>query len=153
MGETRSLQKGRYVMAIAFPSVEWVEEYKKQINLSEGYKKAGATWTAGAVALVTLAKPEIGLNEDFGIWLDLHQGVCREAKVVTAEEAQKAPFCITGDYARWKQVIKKELEPVKGMMQGKLKLKGDLPTIVRYVKASQELVECSTRIETKFLDE
>lgn len=140
-------------MALTFPSIEWVEEYKKQINLSEGYKKAGATWTAGAVALVTLAKPEIGINEDVGIWLDLHQGVCKEATIVTAEEAQKAPFCITGDYVRWKQVIKKELEPVKGMMQGKLKLKGDLPTIVRYVKASQELVECSTRVETKFLDE
>jgi putative sterol carrier protein len=140
-------------MALAFPSVEWVEEYKKQINLSEGYKKAAATWTAGVVALVTSAKPEIGLNEDVGIWLDLHQGVCREAKIVTSEEAQKAPFCITADYARWKQVIKKELEPVKGMMQAKLKLKGDLPTIVRYVKAAQELVECTTRIETKFLDE
>jgi putative sterol carrier protein len=130
-----------------------MEEYKKQINSSEGYKKAGATWTAGVVALVISAKPEIGINEDFGMWLDLHQGVCREAKKVGLEEAQKAPFCIIGDYTRWKQVIKKELEPVKGMMQGKLKLKGDLPTIVRYVKASQELVECTTRIETKFLDE
>ncbi|MEW6376800.1 MAG: SCP2 sterol-binding domain-containing protein [Thermodesulfobacteriota bacterium] len=140
-------------MALTFPSVEWIEEYKKQINLSEGYKKAGATWTAGVVALVISAKPEIGINEDFGMWLDLHQGVCREAKKVSLEEAQKAPFCIIGDYTRWKQVIKKELEPVKGMMQGKLKLKGDLPTIVRYVKASQELVECTTRIETKFLDE
>lgn len=140
-------------MALTFPSPEWVEEFKRQINLSQGYKEAGSTWTAGPVALVTLAKPEVGLHEDIGIWLDLHQGVCRDAKIVSGEEAQKAPFCITGDYARWKQVIKKELEPVKGMMQGKLKLKGDLPTIVRYVKASQELVECSTRIETKFLDE
>ena len=140
-------------MALIFPSAEWVEEFKRQINSSEGYKKAGATWTAGVVALVISAKPEIGINEDFGMWLDLHQGVCREAKKVGLEEAQKAPFCIIGDYTRWKQVIKKELEPVKGMMQGKLKLKGDLPTIVRYVKASQELVECTTRIETKFLDE
>jgi putative sterol carrier protein len=140
-------------MAISFPSIEWVEEFKKQINSSEGYKKAGATWTAGPVALVISAKPEIGLNEDFAMVLDLHQGVCRDAKRVSLEEAQKAPFCITSDYARWKQVIKKELEPVKGMMQGKLKLKGDLPTIVRYVKASQELVECTTRVETKFLDE
>ena len=140
-------------MALTFPSEEWMEEYKKQINLSEGYKKAAATWTAGAVALVISAKPEIGMNEDFGMWLDLHQGVCREAKKVGLEEAQKAPFCIIADYARWKQVIKKELEPVKGMMQGKLKLKGDLPTIVRFVKASQELVECTTRIETQFLDE
>jgi putative sterol carrier protein len=140
-------------MVLTFPSEEWVQEYKKQINLSEGYKKAAATWTAGVVALVISAKPEIGLSEDFGMWLDLHQGVCREAKRVSLAEAQKAPFCIIGDYARWKQVIKKELEPVKGMMQGKLKLKGDLPTIVRFVKASQELVECTTKIETKFLDE
>jgi putative sterol carrier protein len=140
-------------MPSSFPSTEWVEEFKRQINLSEGYKKAGATWIAGPVALIILAKPEVGLSKDFGIWLDLHQGVCRDAKSVSPEEAQKAPFCITGDYARWKQVIKKELEPVKGMMQGKLRLKGDLPTIVRYVKASQELVECTTKIETKFLDE
>jgi len=140
-------------MVLTFPSAEWVEEFKRQINSSEGYKKAGATWTAGVVALVISAKPEIGINEDFGMWLDLHQGVCREAKKVGLEEAQKAPFCIIADYTRWKQVIKKELEPVKGMMQGKLKLKGDLPTIVRYIKASQELVECTTRIETKFLDE
>jgi putative sterol carrier protein len=140
-------------MALTFPSVEWIEEFKKQINSSEGYKKAGATWTAGVVALVISAKPEIGINEDFGMWLDLHQGVCREAKKVGLEEAQKAPFCIIGDYTRWKQVIKKELEPVKGMMQGKLKLKGDLPMVVRYIKASQELVECTTRIETKFVDE
>jgi hypothetical protein len=43
----------------------------------------------------------------------------------------------------------KELDPIKGMM---LKLKGDLPTIVRSVRASQELGECSTRVETRFLD-
>jgi hypothetical protein len=84
-------------MALTFPSVEWMEEYKRQINSSEGYKKAGATWTAGVVALVISAKPEIGINEDFGMWLDLHQGVCREAKKVGLEEAQKAPFCIIGD--------------------------------------------------------
>jgi len=140
-------------MALSFPSVGWIEGYKKQINSSEEYKKAAASWTAGPVALVVLAKPEIGLNEDWGIWLDLHQGVCWEAKRVSVEEAHQARFCITGDYARWKQVIKKELGPVKGMMQGKLKLKGNLPTIVRYVKAAQELVACSTKIETKFLDE
>ena len=50
-------------MALTFPSEEWVEEYKKQINLSEGYKKAAATWTAGVVALVISAKPEIGLKK------------------------------------------------------------------------------------------
>jgi len=62
-------------MTLSFPSAEWVEEFKKQINSSEGYKKAAATWTAGVVALIISAKPEIGIQEDAGIWLDLHQGV------------------------------------------------------------------------------
>jgi putative sterol carrier protein len=140
-------------MAHVFPSAEWVAAFGEAINQSPGYRQAGATWTHGAVAMVTKANPAIGLEKDFGIWLDLHQGVCREARACGAEEAATAPFCITGDYARWKQVIRKELDPIKGMMQGKLRLKGDLPTIVRFVKASQELVECSTRVPTKFLDE
>jgi putative sterol carrier protein len=140
-------------MAYVFPSAEWIASFREEINTSTGYKQAGATWTQGPVALVCKANPDIGLGADFGIWLDLHQGVCREAHACGPEDAAQAPFCITGDYARWKQVIRKELDPIKGMMQGKLRLKGDLPTIVRFVKASQELVECSTRVPTKFLDE
>ena len=38
-------------------------------------------------------------------------------------------------------------------MQGKLKLKGDLPTIVRAVKASAELVNSGGLIDTQYLDE
>ena len=50
-------------------------------------------------------------------------------------------------------MIKRELDPVKGMMQGKLKLKGDLPTIVRYVKAANELVNIAGTVPTEFVDE
>ena len=50
-------------------------------------------------------------------------------------------------------MIRKELDPVKGMMQGKLKLKGDLPTIIRYVKAANELVNLAQTVPTEFVDE
>jgi len=105
------------------------------------------------VALICKAKPGTAMTEDAGIWLDLHKGVCREARLVTAVEALKAPFCITGDLDRWKQVIRKELDPIKGMLQGKLRLKGDLPTIVRYVDASKALVESAGMVPTAFPDE
>jgi len=141
------------IMSFKFPTPEWIEAYEKTINSSQAYKEAGAKWTAGVVSLICHAKPEIGIPEDVGIWLDLEKGVCREAKFVPAEEARTAPFCISGDYDRWKQVIKKELDPIKGMMQGKLKLKGSLPTIVRYVKASKELVNCAGLVPTIFPDE
>ncbi len=136
-----------------FPSEEWVAAYKEAINSNPNYKTAAANWDKGAVALICKAEPKYGINEDIGIWLDLHKGVCRDARLVSAEEALKAPFCITGEYKRWKQVIKKQLDPIKGMMQGKLKLKGNLPTIVRFVKASKELVESASKVDTQFPDE
>jgi hypothetical protein len=39
------------------------------------------------------------------------------------------------------------------MMQGKLKLKGDLPYVVRHVKASNELVNLAGTVPTEFVDE
>ncbi len=140
-------------MAHPFPSPEWANEFKRALDNSPGYKTAGATWTHGPVALVVKADPALGLADDVGLWLDLDRGVCREAKVVTRAEADKAPFCISGDYTRWKAVIRKELDPIKAMMQKKLELKGQMTTIVKYVNASKELVECATRVPTAFLDE
>jgi putative sterol carrier protein len=46
-----------------------------------------------------------------------------------------------------------DLDPIKGMMQGKLRVRGDLPKIVRYVKAADELVRLTGLVETKFRDE
>jgi putative sterol carrier protein len=139
-------------MGIAFFSDEWIRAFKEAVNGNSAYKTAAAEWTHGVVALICKAQPP-AFPGDAGIWLDLERGVCRDAKLVTAEEAMKAPFCITGEYARWKQVLKKELDPIKGMMQGKLKLKGDLPTIVREVKSAQELVNSGGMIDTRFADE
>jgi putative sterol carrier protein len=141
-------------MALDFPSTEWVAAYKDAINSNEAYKTAGKDWTYGVVAMIVKADPNLRIAEDTGLWLDVHQGACRDCKLVSASEAQNAAFVIVADYARWKQVIKKELDPIKGMMQGKLKLtKGHMPTIVKYVQASKELVESTARVPTKFRDE
>jgi putative sterol carrier protein len=60
---------------------------------------------------------------------------------------------IRAPYSRWKDVVRGDLDPVKGMMQGKLKLRGDLAMIVRYVRAANELVNLTTQVPTEFLDE
>jgi putative sterol carrier protein len=135
-----------------FPSEDWLNEYVLRINASPEYKEASATWE-GDVAFVFEAEPDKGVPEDIWAWLDLWHGECRQGKLVAADEGEKAKFIIRAPYSRWKEVIRKELDPVKGMMQGKLKLKGDLPTIVRYVKASNELVNLAGSVPTEFVDE
>lgn len=140
-------------MNVAFPSPEWVSAYGAAINASDAYRAASLEWTHGAVALVVNPQPEIGIKEPVGIWLDLDRGTCREARIVSVGEAERAPFVIAGDYAHWKRVIRKELGPIAGIMQRKLSLKGSLPIVVRFVKSAEQLVEAATKVPTKFLDE
>jgi putative sterol carrier protein len=136
-----------------FPSPAWVAAYGAAINTSEEYRTASTEWTHGSVALVMPAPPAIGLPEDLGIWLDLERGVCRGARLVTRPEAQQAPFVLTAEYRYWKQIIKKELGPIAGIMQRKVALVGSLPIVVRFIKSAEALVDAATRVPTRFLDE
>lgn len=141
-------------MALDFPSAEWCAAYKNAINENAGYKQAAKDWTHGVVAMVVKADPALKIDHDTAMWLDVHQGTCRDCRIVGSEEAQKADFMLVADYAKWKSVIRGELDPTKGMMQGKLKLtKGHMPTMVKFVNASKELVVSTQKVPTKFRDE
>jgi putative sterol carrier protein len=133
-------------------SPEFAEAFKDEINKSSVYKQAGKGWK-WTVGLVVEAEPDRKFPEAKGVYMDLYDGEARDIRMVTADEAGTCDFVISAPYSRWKQVMQRELDPTKGMMQGKLKLKGDLPTIVRYTRASQEMTECTTRIAVEFPDE
>lgn len=130
---------------------EWIESYKQQVRGSPSYKKAAAAWE-GDMTLVVQADGA-AFPQDCYIYMDLWHGEARDIRLVDAEEGTRAKFVITGGYPRWKQVVKGELEPIKGMMQGKLKLRGNLAYVVRFVGAAKELVSCTTKVPTRFPDE
>jgi putative sterol carrier protein len=133
-------------------SPEWAQAFKEEINKSEAYRKAGFGWQ-WTVGLVVEAEPDRNFPESRGVVMDLFEGEARDIRVGTASEAQACDFVITAPYSRWKQVATKELDATRGMLQGKLKLKGNLPTVVRYTKASQEMTECTTRVPVNWPDE
>ena len=70
-----------------------------------------------------------------------------------AGTGKRAAYVLSAPYTRWKDILLGELDPIKGMMQGKLKVRGDLPTIVRYVRAANELVRLTGEVDTVFPDE
>ena len=136
-----------------WPSEEWNDEYVKAINASPEYREAAHDWE-GVVVYRFEAEPDRGLAEDVYGWYDLWHGECREGKQVGAEEAERADYVISAPYSTWKQIVKKELDPMKALMQGKLKMKGDLARAVRYTKATLILNDIAANIpDTEFLDE
>jgi putative sterol carrier protein len=135
-----------------FPSDEWLEAYRERINRSTEYRAAAGSWE-GDIAFLFEAEPDRNVPVDLWAWLDLWHGECRRAHMIGRQEARGAAYVIAAPYSRWKDVLAGELDPIKGMMQGKLKLEGDLPTIIRYVRAANELVLLTTTVPTEFLDE
>src|ERR1700753_2109629 len=75
-----------------FPSDAWVAAYKDAINQNPEYAKAGKDWTHGVVAMVVKAEPSLGIPDDQAMWLDVHEGKCRDCKLMPAKDAEeKAP--------------------------------------------------------------
>jgi len=142
-------------MAHKFPSEDWTSAYKDAVNNNAEYAKAGKDWTFGAVAFVVSKDPTKGLDDDMGMLLDVGGGKCHGTKYVKGLAAvESAPFIIVAPYERWKECIRGEFDPIQGMMQGKLKLtKGHLPTMLRFVESSRQLVFSAAKVDTQFTDD
>lgn len=133
-------------------SDEWAEAFCKVINESSVYKEAAKGWE-GSVGLVVLPERDKNFPDEVGVFLDLWHGEARDVKIVGADEARAAQFVITAAYSRWKQVAMGELDATRGMMAGKLKLKGNFALIVRYASASKELTRLTQLLPTIWPDE
>lgn len=140
-------------MAFRFPSAAWAEAYRGAINQNALYRKAAADWDQGSVAMVCKPEPALGLSEPQAIILDLSRGECRAVTYTTDEfEIEEAAFVIEANYALWRSIIQRELDPIMAMLTSQLRLaKGHLPTLIKDVDSSKQLVLSAAGVETEFL--
>jgi putative sterol carrier protein len=136
-----------------FPSEGWTEAYKNAINYNLAFHKAAETWTFGFVALIVQCDVSLGLEQDTGVILDVHEGKCRDARFVKGHSRpSEAEFVTVGSYQQWKDIIERRLDPTKAMIEGRLRLaRGHLPTLIRFREASRELAASARRVPTEFL--
>ncbi len=133
-------------------STEWAAAYRDEINRSDVYRESSAGWE-GSVGLVVLAEPDKNFPADHGVFLDLWHGEARDIHVCSREEAETAAFVLTAPYSTWKDVAQGRLDATRGIMQGQIRLRGDLPTIVRYTRGAEELTACTMRLPVRWPDE
>ncbi|PKN52118.1 MAG: hypothetical protein CVU55_08670 [Deltaproteobacteria bacterium HGW-Deltaproteobacteria-13] len=136
-------------------SPEWIGEWEKYVQNDAKYKELAQPNWENPVILHMLKNPALGVDQDIYVKLDLwHNGECRSIRYIpNTAVGQPGDFVVTGTVERWLAVGRKQLDVTKGMMQGKLKLKGDLPTIVKAVKSSVRIVETVGEVDGKFPDE
>jgi putative sterol carrier protein len=140
-------------MAFSFPSAAWANAYKDAINQNALYRKAATDWDQGSVAMVCKPEPALGLKDPQAIVLDLARGECRGVVYTTDEfEIEEAAFVIEASYALWRSIIQGELDPILAMLTSQLRLaKGHLPTLIKDVEGSKQLVLSAAQVATEFL--
>lgn len=132
-------------MAFQFPSAEWVAAFKEAVNASEAYRISAAKWEGDFHFIV---EPKGSLKQPVKFYLDLWHGECREAHLVGADETKEPEFVIQGTIDTFRQIFDKKLDPIRALVSGKLKLKGNLGKIMRSVKATLDLVNAASSVPT-----
>ena len=137
-----------------FGSPEWAKAYCKALNENENYKDAAGPdgfppdgWEGDFLFVV---EPSGNLDHEIRIFVGLYHGECTGAKVLAEGEDSDAEFIYSGPYDSWEQVLKKELDPIRGLLSGKFKLQGDMAKVLKAVRAAQELVNTTLMIDTEF---
>lgn len=132
-----------------FPSEEWVQQLKAELNHSAAYADAAKNWEGDFYFQID-PDPNSGMTEPVFLYMDLWHGQCREAYLVKDKRAKHPAFVMSGPYSKWKRVVTAQLDPIQGLMTGQLKLKGNLIMVMKNVKAAQEMVKACTRLDAEF---
>jgi putative sterol carrier protein len=143
-------------------SQEWADEYVNAINNNADYRAAASWWEGDFVFVV---EPSGNLDHEIKMFLGLYKGDCTGGKILADGEEFEVlkpnsppkplsdgppvavEFVFSGIYDNWLKVLKKELDPIQGLMAGKFKLVGNMAKVMRATKAAQELVNSTTVIE------
>jgi putative sterol carrier protein len=58
---------------------------------------------------------------------------------------------LTADYGVWQLVIRQELNPLRGILLGRIVVHGHLPDLLRYREAVLTMCELAGRLDTTFV--
>ena len=136
-------------MMMEFATDEWAKALMEKINESEAYAQAARTWEGDFYFII---EADEDFPEPVYMYADLWHGKCREAFATDDPGIRDPVFRMSGSLANWRRVVERKLDPMQGLLTRQLSLKGDMVKVMRAVKAAQELVNCTTRVPTRFPD-
>lgn len=126
-----------------FPSAEWATAYRAALNANESYREAAAAWEGDILLLVRSPEPD---RPSPGVHLDLAHGECRSATYYADAASVASEFVYEGSPQNWSRLLRHEIDPVKAILDGTFKIRGNLAKAMRFNRAAKELVETAATI-------
>jgi putative sterol carrier protein len=128
---------------MTFPSAEWAAAYRTALNENAAYRDAARAWVGDIMLLV---RPSAADAPAPGVLLDLADGSCRAATYYPDARRVPSEFVYEGTPENWEKLMRHELDPVKAILDGTFKVKGNLAKLMRFTRAAKELVETASNV-------
>lgn len=126
-----------------FPSAEWAEAYRAALNENAAYRAAAKAWVGDILLLVVPPAPGAPAP---GVHLDLADGGCRQATFYEDARTVASEFVYEGTPENWARLMRHELDPVKAILDGTFRVRGNLAKLMRFTRAAKELVETASNV-------
>jgi putative sterol carrier protein len=126
-----------------FPSQEWADAYRTALNANAAYQEAARAWEGDILLLVKPASPS---DPAPGIHLALAHGSCSAATFHPDARSVASEFVYEGPTESWQRLLRHEVDPVKAIVDGTFKVRGNLAKLMRFTRAAKELVETAGRV-------
>ena len=126
------------------PSAEWASAGREAGHGSDGYRAAAQCWEGDL--LLRVVSPAGSGAPSPGVLLDLWHGECRAATYFEDTASVESEFVYEGSPENWARMVRGELDPVKAILDGTFKVRGNLAKAMRYTRAAKELVETAAGI-------
>jgi len=127
---------------------EWVKAFGNAINENPNYKPSALTWEGDMLLVI---EPSGNLDHEVRVFLGLYHGECTEARLVKEGEEVETEYIMAGPYVNFVKVMKKEIDPIRAIMAGQLRLEGNMANLMRHTKAAQEIIESLGMFKTDYL--
>ena len=128
-----------------FPSAEWAAEFRVVLNQNDAYRLAAQAWEGDILFLVRGADVNAAAP---GIHLALAHGQCSAATFHEDARSVGSEFVYEGSLENWQKLIAGQLDPVKSILDGTFRIKGNMAKAMRFTRAAKELVETATKVPT-----
>ena len=92
-------------------TAEWCDAWAEKIRESEDYARYNKGWKGDMSGIIS-PDPERNVPEELYLYMHFDDGKVISIRMETKEKAESCVFVVRGDYVRWKQVGKKEIEEV-----------------------------------------
>jgi len=128
---------------VQFPSAEWAAAYRKALIENAAYRAAAEAWVGDILLLV---RPTDANAPAPGVHLELAHGECSAATYHPDARSVSSEFVYEGTPENWAKLVRHEVDPVKAILDGTFRVKGNLLKLMRFTQAAKELVDTATRV-------